>query len=76
MATKKAATSTKLQCFATKKAAQAAAKLARKVTGRKTIKAEGTCVVSTSAVSGPKRKRKKSTTAKKATTRRKRTTRK
>ena len=69
MATKKAATSTKLQCFTTKKQAQKAAALVRKVTGRTTIKAEGTCVVSTSAVAGPKRKRKKSTTAKKATTR-------
>ena len=72
MATKTKSAGTKLQCFTTKKAAQAAAKLARKVTGRKTIKAEGTCVVSTSAVSGT-RKRKKTSTAKKATTQRKRT---
>ena len=72
MATEKAATSTKLQCFTTKKAAQAAAKLARKVTGRKTIKAEGTCVVSTSADAGT-RKRKRKPAAKKAS---RRTTRK
>lgn len=71
----KKSTGTAIQCgFPSKKAAQAAAKLARKVTGRKTIKAEGTCVISTSAVAGtPKRKRRKTTTAKRAAPRRKRT---
>ncbi len=68
--TKKATTGVKLQCFTSKKAAQAAAKLARKITGRKTIKAEGTCVVSTSAVSGTRKRKRKTSTARKVTRRR------
>ena len=73
MATKKKATTgAALGCGFTPKTARKVAALLRKTTGRKTIKAEGGCVISTAGVAGtPKRKRK--STAKKATTRRKRT---
>ena len=59
--TAKKATTTpakKIACgFASKKSAQKAAALVRKVTGRKGIKAQGTCVVSTTAT--PKRRKRK-----------------
>jgi len=65
MATKtKAKTGAALGCGYAPKTARKVAALLRKVTGRKTIKAEGGCVISTSAVSGTKRKKRKSTAKK------------
>jgi hypothetical protein len=62
MATKtKKATSPALGCGYTPKTARKVAALLRKVTGRKTIKAQGGCVISTSAVSGTRKRKRKST---------------